>query len=161
MTYSVKTIYPEFKCLTTFRNVMKRIPTFRKTGVKKDPRRIKDWWCCLYTNVIKMDIEWEAEGFNRMFQQFRYKVQDKQWEKMGENWNDRDFIRLFPENYRVNKYGEIIFAFERVKKRWLWEEQNKYDMMAKKWEFQQAMISRDYKAITLCDDVIGLINEYL
>jgi hypothetical protein len=161
MTYTVKTLYPEFKCLTTFRKVMKRIPTFRKTGVKFDPRRIKDWWCCVYTNVELMDIEWEAQEFNRLYQMFRFRKQDEQWKKVREDFEDEDLIRLFPENYRVNRFGEIVFAYDRVKKRWMWEEQKKYDTMAKKWEFQQAMISRDYKATTLCDDVIGLVFEYL
>jgi hypothetical protein len=30
MTYSAKTIYPEFKCLTAFRKVMKRIENYNK-----------------------------------------------------------------------------------------------------------------------------------
>jgi hypothetical protein len=37
----------------------------------------------------------------------------------------------------------------------------KMDEIEKRVAFYDAMISRDYKAVTLCDDVIGLIYEYL
>ena len=55
------------------------------------------------------------------------------------------------------------------KHRYLQEKEDAYDdwvkyemwMSAKKGAFYEVMLERDGKGISLCDDVIGLINEYL
>lgn len=164
MTYSVKTLYPQFKCLTAHRAVMKRIPNYKKTGAKKDPRRTKVWWCCLYVNAIIMDVEWEAEHYNKLSRMYRWKLQEGHYAPLREDWDDEDLITEYPDCYRVNKNEEIVFAYERVRNRWLWEEQNKIDMIAKKWEFYQAMLKRDEvlgMRNSLPDEIVGEIFGFL
>lgn len=127
---------------------MKRVENFHKTiyRIKKgNERNLWEWESpTRYEIIIKREKEW----FNPIFQNEKVRLSKKLFEDKSISFGDRmDMMRKFDRTYTIHK--------------WLWGEQNKYDAMAKKWEFQQAMISRDYKAVTLCDDVIGLVFEYL
>jgi hypothetical protein len=185
---SVKTIYPEFKCLTTFRKVMKRIESAKGIGYYLICKlKITDYERNgkLCDRLYAMREQGRTTMFYRHFENLLNedeieldKMEEEYTEQKvregGSMWlgsEDWDNIRQkmsvkFPMFYKFihSKYqGDIWIEYvdKKYPQKWLWNEQNKYEMMAKKWEFQQAMISRDYKAITLCDDVIGLINEYL
>lgn len=183
MTYAVKTLYPEFKCLTTFRKVMKRIetakgdwwklmkplrnPYIRKITINETKngywKRIDNRENIMYSEYLQKLIDDEREEYNRLYMEMRLNYAnlltdyDAEYEEFKAKLGAK-----FPMFHKIATNGKWRSYFdENLPQKWLWGEQNKYDMMAKKWEFQQAMISRDYKATTLCDDVIGLVFEYL
>jgi len=183
MTYAVKTLYPEFKCLTTFRKVMKRIETAKGDWWKlmkplRNPyeRNIeinktkKGFWDrfdnrenMLYSEYLQKLIDDDREEGNRLYMEMRITHHNilSDYDENYEEFMGRLGAK-FPMFYKIGANGKWRSWFdERLPQKWLWAEQNKVDMMAKKWEFQQAMISRDYKTTTLCDDVIGLVFEYL
>ena len=187
MTYSVKTLYPEFKCLTAFRKVMARIENYNKKqtmlweqkGLYKEyVDKYKEGGLYVYnTNRYNSCVYNEEYRYNSYLQNHYEKASEEKNEYYQEmidkyrNYHTEDgkgedekvkeeMKKKFPMWYKFEK-GRTTFSSLIYKKNWLLNERNKYEMMAKKWEFQQAMISRDYKAVTLCDDVIGLVFEYL
>jgi hypothetical protein len=185
MTYSVKTIYPEFKCLTAFRKVMKRIESYTKQQamlmkicnkwlIENCMETILHWIHTRRYNTCKYNEEYRYNSYlqnnyekaskekNEYYQEMIDKYRNYYTEEgMSEDEIIKDEMKKkFPMWYKFEK-GKTTFSVSIFKNNWLLNERNKYDMMAKKWEFQQAMISRDYKAVTLCDDVIGLVFEYL
>ena len=172
MTYSVKSIYPEFKCLTDFRKVMARINNYNKKQTmlceKKGLYNKNRYNICVfneeyrYNSYFQNHYEKASEEKNKYYEEMIDKYRnyytedrDEEEEKVKEEMKTK-----FPMWYKFEK-GKTTFSSIIYKNNWLLNERNKYDTMAKKWEFQQAMISRDYKAVTLCDDVIGLVFEYL
>jgi hypothetical protein len=176
---SIKTIYPEFKSLTTFRKVMKRIESakgedwkLRKNLKDIDYKRgmyaMREQTPMFQRHFENLMDEEELE-IDKMEEEYRdEKIREGASEWLGSD--DWDIIHQrmsvkFPMFHKFiqSQYGDrwVQYVDKNYPQKWLWNEQNKYEMMAKKWESNQAMISRDYKAVTLCDDVIGLINEYL
>jgi len=144
MTYTIKTIYPEFKCLATFKKVMKGLG-----GV------IREEW---YDGRA---VKWESgRVFKKKVRYMRYNGKDRKhkfyiWcggnEKRDKSLDER-FLKMKKFDNRYMNRFETMNCFDEIGE--------KHTKMLKN-EFYGAMISRDYKAVTLCDDVIGLINEYL
>lgn len=182
MTYSVKSIYPEFKCLTAHKAVMKRIETAQKKSDKKYKAFkyiiIKNYKMVgdegfynkkIYTREFEEDCKKEEAKFLEAYR-FRHKygkignnhqlwIEENHRAKKANPWfYNRNVFE--PKHYDVcggsygidNKPKEVKF--------FLWK-LNKMNEIDKRIIFYDAMISRDYKAVTLCDDVIGLIYEYL
>lgn len=182
MSYAVKTLYPEFKCLTTFRKVMKRIesvngkwwklwkklqnPYERNIAINQVKngyfQRYSNRENMLYSEYLQKLIDAANEEYNRLYKEMRIGVEnmvgyDAKYEEFAAKLGAK-----FPMFHKIGTNGRWRSHFDtNLPQKWLWGEQNKYDLVAKKWEFNEAMISRDYKAITLCDDVIGLVFEYL
>ena len=206
MTYAVKTLYPEFKCLTAFRKVMKRIDAYNnKQSLVGDEKTMGNVYgvCHLINfyndrNGAKFQIDrdrksglyvynlkryhianiYEEKSHNSCYQEYYTALKKKDEEFISAQFNnyinyytedakgDRKrftdaCVKNCPEFYIKGENGEYKWTNKGLKEKWFMNEANKYDMMAKKWEFNQAMISRDYKTITLCDDVIGVVFEYL
>jgi hypothetical protein len=204
MTYAVKTLYPEFKCLTAFRKVMKRIDAYNnKQRLVGDEKTMGNVYGVCHKinfyndrNEVKIDRDrksglyvynlnryviathYEEKWHNSCFQEYYRALKKKDEEFISAEFSnyinyysedakgDRQrfqdaCIKNCPELYQIGKDGEYKWTNKGLKERWFMNEANKYDMMMKKWEFNEAMISRDYKTTTLCDDVIGLVFEYL
>lgn len=119
MIYAVKTLYPEFKCLTAFRKVMKRVENFHKTifKVKKGTGRNSGDWGEIPTRLATIiDMEWRI--FNPIFQDEKVRMikeMDVKAREMGTDFGERmENIRKFHINF--------------TKVKWMWVEQNKYEM---------------------------------
>jgi hypothetical protein len=182
MTYSVKSIYPEFKCLTAHRAIMKRI----ETAQKKEEKTNKAFKYIIIKNYKMVG----DEGFNNK------KIYMKEFEKDLEvedifYFKSKEFSRKcgkignnhqmwIEENHRLKKanpwfynrnmydpkhcevYGGTYGIRNKTKEdKFFYWKLKKMDEIEKRVAFYDAMLSRDYKAVTLCDDVIGLIYEYL
>jgi hypothetical protein len=168
MTYSVKSIYPEFKCLTIFRKVVARIE--KKGDIWKARKNLKsanEDWGCQYNKFFKEYHTklWRESGdeYARLEKEIGITYDENGVGEYPHNKVTKIMVVKYPMLYRYCPYYKNIVGYtdEKLPQKWLWGEQNKYEMMAKKWEFNEAMISRDYKAVTLGDDVIGLVFEYL
>lgn len=143
MTYSVKTIYPEFKCLTIFRKVMKGLgKVIREEWY--DGRAVK-WWS---GSVFKKKVRYVKYNGKDKKQKFFiwYGVLDKLDKSLDER-----FLKMKKDTRYMNRF-ETMNCYDEIGE--------KHTKILKN-EFYVAMISRDYKAVTLCDDVIGLVFEYL
>lgn len=174
MTYAVKTLYPEFKCLTAFRKVMKRIETYNN----RKGTMLKGGIYVYNQNRYATAVHYEEQRHNSCYQEYFRALKKKDEDFLSEKWDEyinyytedargdkKRFtdacVKNCPELYIKGENGEYRWTNKGLKEKWFMNEANKYDMMAKKWEFNEAMISRDYKTITLCDDVIGVVFEYL
>jgi hypothetical protein len=179
MTYSVKSIYPEFKCLTAHRAVMKRIETAQKKSEKTDREFkfviIKKAKLIYASNKKIYMKEFEDDLTKEEALYFKSKEFGRKWGKFGYNhqmWIDENHkLRnanpwfynrdMYEPNY-CDMYGGTYGISNNKKeyKFFLWK-LKKMDEIEKRVVFYDAMLSRDYKEVTLCDDVIGLIYEYL
>ena len=129
--YPVKDIYPKFKCLTPFRRSMNKI---RNAGIRRDNRKRK------FDNPSGL-----------MFELTNYLASGDEPSK-GVNRNRREIDWAKREQtIKIIRNNSLIFQLQR---------RSEYNF-DKKVEFYQSMISRDYKTVTLCDDVIGVIFEFL
>jgi hypothetical protein len=131
--YHVKEIYPKFKNLTTFRRIMHNI---RNSGIRRDNRIHK------FDNPSGLMFELTNYNFTNNNSEIR---RDVNRYRRAQSWETREktirIIRNIKLNFKLQKLYEINFQ--------------------KKVEFYQAMVSRDYKVVTLCDDVIGVVFGFL
>ena len=144
MTYSVKSIYPEFKCLTTFKKVMKSLGRVNREEWY-DGKAVKWWSGSVFKKKVKYVKHNGKDKKQKFFLWFGGSV------KLDNSLDER-FLKMKKFDNRYMNRFETMNCFDEIGE--------KHTKMLKN-EFYGAMISRDYKAVTLCDDVIGLINEYL
>ena len=144
MIYAVKTLYPKFKCLTAFRKVMK--------GLERVIR--EEWYdgrCVKWSSgsVFKKKVKYVPYNGKQKKQKFFIWFGGSA--KLDNSLDDRFFkMRKFDNRY-MNRF-ETMNCFDEI---------GEIHTKMLKNEFYEAMISRDYKTTTLCDDVIGLVFEYL
>jgi hypothetical protein len=176
MTYAIKTLYPEFKCLTTFRKVMKRIDGVgaRRKELERCSWKITKYPLCDAGDILeylnKKEVKrltirkrCETREFNDMYIEFLEEYFNVLHNNL-DGLNDTQLKVLkekFPHCFRSDKFGFKISNRVDALMNYKSFEMNRWDTEEKKWEFNEAMISRDYKTTTLCDDVIGLVFEYL
>lgn len=102
MTYSVKTLYPQFKCLTAHRAIMKRIETAGKRFLNKDlngcsPVRRQ------IANLIFRDLKYVDKRISR-----DYSKQEVELTKLSNKADfGKKFVELFKEVQSANRkpYG--------------------------------------------------------
>jgi hypothetical protein len=180
MTYSVKTIYPEFKCLTAHRAVMKRIETAGNNIYKKYCNFKVPVTPNLLYEALKIRKSWEwkrrqqgkvVENIvkNRAFYNIYKKHSDMEDVVMDTYRKHSNYGEIMKQD-RIKRMKECPFMYQKVDDyiffrdledgyiRWI-----RYEVWksAKMENFYEAMISRDYKAVTLNDDVVREIFEYL
>ena len=200
MSYNnVKSIYPQFKCLTAHRATMKKIKSADKTASKWVKKYIgedyldaleyyiyqvrkellkdkRDWYVKseknkilnrnskyrktkvfedIYTTNLRteriMEVNYHTERLNlepaKQLNLF-YKYEEEQTKHIAKT------IKKYPFLYKDGDIQDKEEAYADWVKHEMW-------MSAKKGAFYETMLERDRKGISLCDDVIGLINEYL
>ena len=137
MTYNVKNVYPNFKCVSVFRRVEKRI---RMAGIRRDNRIKKfDNPAGLFHELGMMP----PCCYRRRKHILRVRTSSK-------------LVYHFSRK-RVNEWKENDTTSHEQRKKRL----NDIYLCYKKDVFYQAMLNRDYRTISLCDDVIGVIFEFL
>ena len=197
MSYNnVKSIYPQFKCLTTHRKIMKKINTAGKKVQAFDDQlngQIDVVGMRIYKLMkeLKIDTQWYVKSEKHQIlnknSKKKHKVFEKiyGWNKHNENVMDVNYrtevanylsgthrwlaylkyeedttkhrtkiIKQYPFLYKNEDLQEKEEAYADWVKHEMW-------MSVKKDAFYETMLERDGKGISLCDDVIGLINEYL
>jgi hypothetical protein len=198
MTYNnVKSIYPQFKNLTTHRKVMERFKTARwKVRVWEDKMGEEtngDLSLYLLMRELKIDTAWYVKSQKKQIMNRNSKKKNRVFEKiLGSVKFGEDVMKVnylternkceFHEQQKmhllfikweedvaeytaknIKKYPFLYKDGELQEKRHAYADWVLYEMWmsAKKDAFYETMLERDGKGISLCDDVIGLINEYL
>lgn len=191
MTYSAKTIYPQFKCLTTFKAVMKRIENagnkYWKKGLRyhphiargifKDLKYVEMSFSCEYHNREQVFKKISMRGtMGKRFVKLYNRIQEKNKRPIGfytkdpnteevANWykNNKKLKSEYPYLLQKQLYTDeyIISSIGEA-----WKRYKDYKMMkyAKKGEFYDAMLTRDNvlgMGNSLPDEIIGQIFQYL
>ena len=132
--YPVKSLYPDFKNLTHFRKAMSRI---KNAGIRRDNRMRK--------YITPSGLLFELNNGNATGHYSNQRISDLNRYIRKDSWEKRE------KAIRIVRNTTLVFELQH-------RSEINFD---KRVEFYQAMLSRDYKTVSLCDDVIGVIFEFL
>jgi hypothetical protein len=172
MTYSVKTLYPEFKCLTAHRAIMKRIETAGKKIDRKNENKGRSDIHFQLMTALKIDYFWylksdketarykrtqvNSDIFEKIWKDFKAGEMDlykktvlrvppmsRDWEALEIETDKRNAIMVKNMPYMFHKIdGKLVW---RNNKEYVYDKWIKYEMWqsAKKENFYDAMLTRD------------------
>jgi len=171
MTYSAKTIYPQFKCLTTFKAVMKRIENagnkYWKKGLRfqehiargifKDLKYIEMDFSCEYHKQEQVFKKISRRGtMGKRFVKLYKRIQEENKRPIGFYDKDPSKAEEVANWYKNNKKLKSEYPYLLHKQLYTdeyiissiggaWKRYKDYKMMkyAKKGEFYDAMLTRD------------------